>query len=282
MISIVYLLGAGRSGTTLLATVLNTIEGIRTIGEMHQFPEYARHNKDCSCGKPLRSCPFWGRIISDLDLSVEEMEQLLDIASREEQHRNIPALLLGKKPKPAYAEFQGRIFDSCQKASGTMHLLDSSKYIARFLLLNRIPALKVTGIYLVRDVRGVVESFGKNVQTPKNPLQALLYYGLINMVGELVYRLYGNVIKVRYEDFIADPLKEARRIVRHIYGGEPPPQELPETFEMPHIVGGNRMKAMKTVSINKQDGWHNRLSRLKRHLYYLAAFPLMILNHYKP
>ena len=40
LINIIYLLGAGRSGTTLLATLLNNHDSIKTLGEMHQFFEF--------------------------------------------------------------------------------------------------------------------------------------------------------------------------------------------------------------------------------------------------
>ena len=65
-INIIYLLGPGRSGTTLLATVLDNFSNICTLGEMHQFLEHLQDEKECSCGKKLERCPYWSDIISNL------------------------------------------------------------------------------------------------------------------------------------------------------------------------------------------------------------------------
>ncbi len=47
-IPLLYLLGAGRSGTTLMATVLGNQPKIQAVGEMHQFHEHLSNNKKCS------------------------------------------------------------------------------------------------------------------------------------------------------------------------------------------------------------------------------------------
>ena len=44
-INIVYLMGAGRSGTTILASLLGANKDILTVGEMHQFLEHIIYNK---------------------------------------------------------------------------------------------------------------------------------------------------------------------------------------------------------------------------------------------
>ena len=109
-----------------------------------------------------------------------------------------------------------------------------------------------------------------------------MYYGLINLFGELVYRLSDRVIKVRYEDFIRDPQKVVDKILDHVDPGGFKERKIPVTFEMPHIVGGNRMKSQKTVSIYREPGWRLRMGRSKQLLYYIMVWPIMALNGYRP
>ena len=44
---LVYIMGAGRSGTTALATFLGNNQEIQNIGEMHHFFKYLDENKKC-------------------------------------------------------------------------------------------------------------------------------------------------------------------------------------------------------------------------------------------
>src|SRR5690606_33295431 len=108
------------------------------------------------------------------------------------------------------------IFSIISETSKQSILLDSSKYIARYLLLRKSNKFNVKGIYVIRDVRGVIHSFKKKVQTSRSPLSTVVYYCLINLFGQLVCWTDKNVLKVRYEDFVENPSHELSRIYKHI------------------------------------------------------------------
>ena len=59
---LIYIVGAGRSGTTALATFLNGSENIICLGELHHLPEYVDDNLHCSCGEVLDQCTFWSAL----------------------------------------------------------------------------------------------------------------------------------------------------------------------------------------------------------------------------
>ena len=133
-INLIYLLGAGRSGTTLLATLLNNHEDIETLGEMHQFIDYLDENKDCSCGTKLKYCSTWNlpsNLLKD-DLKINRV-----YCDEKERHNNIPLLILGKKVEKRYISIQEHIFSTLSENRKSKWYLDSSKYIARFLLLKK-------------------------------------------------------------------------------------------------------------------------------------------------
>jgi hypothetical protein len=54
------------------------------------------------------------------------------------------------------------------------------------------------------------------------------------------------------------------------------------TFEIPHIIAGNRLRSDKQLVIKKDLKWKEEISRPKQILYYLLALPLMIINKYSP
>lgn len=277
---LIYLLGAGRSGTTLLATILNHHPEITTLGEMHQFSEHVLKNKKCSCGLALDECSFWSDIIPKIDFEGTDFSAIEKEYNSLERHYRIPKFFFQKNPHIKYLERSHKIFDAIFEIINTQYVLDSSKYIARFLLLNRSNKYPVKGIYMVRDVRGVIHSFNKKVQTSRSALSALLYYNLINFWGELVYRLYPNVIKVKYEDLITDPESTIQNIYDFLFENEQIPDN-PDEFLMPHIIGGNRLKNKQKIKLNKEQAWIKESSFFKKCAHYLLAWPFMLINKYK-
>jgi len=276
--NLIYLLGAGRSGTTLLATLLNNLEKIETLGEMHQFYEFLEEGKNCSCGEKLQHCLVWKNI--QAKLSLEEISRQRKLLDEAEKHGKIPKLLFGKSVNQPYLQIQEELFAQLQQQRKSEWFVDSSKYIARYLLLKKSNKINLKGIYVVRDPRGVVHSFRKNVQTSKSPLSALLYYNLINFFGEIVYRLDKGVLKIRYEDLVENPDVTLAKIYTHIFEEKTTDEVLPEYFKMPHIVGGNRMKAKEKIRIQPDKKWKSMV-KSKQILYYMLSLPFVFINRNK-
>ena len=276
-INLIYLLGAGRSGTTLLATLLNDHNDIDTVGEMHQFYEFLEQDKNCSCGKKMCSCSVWN-LPQDLSINISAKREY---CKKVESHKKIPSLLLAKKNDHCYNDIQEELFSTLKRRRPSKWHLDSSKYIARFLLLNRNKKFNVKGIYLVRDPRGVVNSFQKKVQTSKSPLSTLIYYNLINLFGEIVYRTNNDVLKVRYEDLVEEPEKTLSKIYEHVFEKKSTIINIPKNFVIPHIVGGNRIKTSRKIQLKKDDKWLKNILRYKQIIYYYLCFPFMKINKYK-
>ncbi len=282
LINIVYLLGAGRSGTTLIASVLNTNRSVQTVGELHQFPEYLYENKNCSCGEALQQCSFWSKVLSYLKKNnFSCTHEDIFFYDTKERHSKIPKLLLSPSSNIKYDNFQEQTFASIQATSDKKWILDSSKYISRFLMLNSNKRFNTKGVFVVRDVRGVVYSFSKKVQTTRNPLNAIIYYSLINYIGEFVCLINKNIIKIKYEEFVKNPELQSKRILSHLGDNENSGQINLDSITMPHIVGGNRMKKNKSIKISFDEKWKKGISRPKQVLYYFLALPLMAVNRYK-
>jgi hypothetical protein len=277
-INVLYLLGAGRSGTTLLASLLNSHPEILFKGELNQLQDYIFINDKCSCGKNLSDCLEWSSIYSKLigKISIVTINQKNKI----ESHRNIPSYLLHSKSHKEYLDFQNEIFSTLYKGKESLILLDSSKYISRYLQIYKSNFLDVKGIYLVRDIRGVINSFNKNVQTSKKPFQSIVYYLLINTFGEITYRLNKkNILKIRYEDLVLQTNETLTNIYNFI--GISYQESFKIDVEIPHIVGGNRLKSQKKIKVNPDFEWKRNLKKRFKIIYYLLSFPFMILNKYK-
>ncbi len=92
--NIIYLMGAGRSGTTALATFLGNSKEVLTVGEMHQFFEHIADNKACSCGEPLEKCSFWSKVLQKLPQKyLDNPDKYKNFCEQLEYHSSIPTLL---------------------------------------------------------------------------------------------------------------------------------------------------------------------------------------------
>ena len=280
-------MGAGRSGTTALATFLGNNNEIQNIGEMHQFFEYLEERKECSCGDQLQKCEFWDNKISNNLIQSSTKNRIL--SEKFESHSSIVKHILqlfSKKEIEEYIEIHQQLLNTIQLDSEKTTLLDSSKYIGRALALDKLENIDLKVIYVVRDIRGVINSFSKNVQTSKSPLSTIVYYLVVNSVSEFVAKilLRKKVVKIRYEDLVNNPLQVFSRletflkldltdVKNKIIDKQP--------FSLGHIVGGNRLKKNKEIYFRKDVSWEDKFSFLERVSYYILAFPIMFLNRYK-
>lgn len=280
-------MGAGRSGTTALATFLGNSSEILNLGEMHQYFEHIVDEKECSCGDQLQKCEFWDNKISNNLIQSSTKNRIL--SEKFESHSSIVKHILqlfSKKEIEEYIEIHQQLLNTIQLDSEKTTLLDSSKYIGRALALDKLENIDLKVIYVVRDVRGVINSFSKNVQTSKSPLSTIVYYLVINSVSEFVAKilLRKKVVKIRYEDLINNPLQVFSRletflkldltdVKNKIIDKQP--------FSLGHIVGGNRLKKNKEIYFRKDVSWEDKFSLVARVSYYILAFPIMFLNRYK-
>ena len=62
-IRVVYVMGAGRSGSTVLDTILNNHEDVIGVGELvHLFIEGSAVKENCSCGEARDTCEIWSSV----------------------------------------------------------------------------------------------------------------------------------------------------------------------------------------------------------------------------
>lgn len=229
-------------------------------------------------------CEFWSSIVKEVkELNSDLTNKQIEL-EKKEAHKNILKLLFQKKRDKDYVDFNEKVLHEIKKHVKEEWLLDSSKYISRYLLLKKSKNINIKGIYVVRDVRGVINSFGKQVQTPKTPYATLIYYSAINFFGQIVCSLDKKILKIKYEDFVEKPEQILNRIYKHVFGTANSTYSvstLSKFYEMPHIIGGNRVKANKKISIKKDEKWKENITRIGQIKYYLLALPFMFLNKYK-
>src|SRR4051812_20093163 len=90
--------GAGRSGTTVLASIFDEIDGFASAGELRWLWERGIElRRPCACGREPQDCPVWSGVVEQVTGAAEEAGwSTRDVARAQKQiarSRNLPRLL---------------------------------------------------------------------------------------------------------------------------------------------------------------------------------------------
>src|SRR3712207_7778115 len=65
-VKVLYVVGLGRSGSTILSNSLGQIAGYFSAGELNFIWRHnVLENRLCGCGRPFRECPVWTRVMDE-------------------------------------------------------------------------------------------------------------------------------------------------------------------------------------------------------------------------
>lgn len=280
-VPVVYILGAGHSGSTLLAMLLGSHPGICTIGEVKWLGGTDPASYRCSCGQTLAECAFWDRLATELR-SCHPPLQLFggpsDIrrsASAYERrllrplHRGrvIEALRdRGLRLSPSWHEhsrrvraFTAAVSRGACRVSNRRVFVDSSKTGLQLKYLLRNPELDVKAIRLVRDARGVALSYRKADGLPI-PEAAFKWKRSNEEAAAVVGQLEGGRwFDLRYEDLCRDAAATLRRLFAFI-GVDSTRSVTLLPPDAQHVLGNDRMR-LEIGEIRLDEKWRRELTR---------------------
>ena len=300
---VIYIAGSGRSGSTMLERVLGEIPGFVNVGELIDlFRHVARHGERCGCGEPFADCPFWTsvgkRAFGGWDTeSVAGVRTLLSQVSRQ---RRMPQLLMMRlaggdfrEHVAAYGARYASLYRVIAAEAGADYVVDASKWPVQALALAR-GGLDVRVIHLVRDVRGVSYSLGKQqVARPhavdetdfmwrNAPAGAAARWVTCQGQAELLRSCGLRVTRVHYEDFIREPrrtveealsglgLRVGEAQLSHIGDGR-------VVLGHSHGLSGNPSRfRYGEIVLRADDAWRDQMRRRDRDIVTLVALPFLL------
>jgi Sulfotransferase family len=293
-IRVLYVMGLGRSGSTVLDSILGNHPSFVGLGELRYLvgPEGIR-KEYCACGEPVRECPFWSEVVARWrDLTGGAKPAELWAAQREVERTRNWRGLSADRPRPEagfarYAELTRALLEAIRQAGGQPGLVDSSKLPARALALSRIDGVDLRAVHLVRDGRGVAWSLKKKLAldprggvsrhlTPRTAVRTAARWWFVNSLSERVAERLGpeRVRRIRYEDFVTDPVTALTAIgemngvdlgdlARRAAAGD--------DLATHHAVAGNRLRMAGTVRLRLDTDWMTKLPEHDQRVFRLAA-----------
>lgn len=232
-VKVLIVVGAQRSGSTLLHRILGQIDSFVAVGELwYLWEQGLLENRLCGCGGRFRECAFWTRVFEmafgGLDaIEAERMRRAIRFGSRT---RNLPLYWAhaGKRHVRSrlVAELKvlGALYRAVHASTGSRVIVDSSKSPGYAQLLSLIPDVELYVVHLIRDSRAVAYSWQRRkLQLDKgtqarmstmSPVKSAVLWNIWNTAAERLQKLHpARYAQLRYEDLVAHPQTSIERIV---------------------------------------------------------------------
>jgi hypothetical protein len=291
---VLFIGGLGRSGSTLLELLLTGVPGMVPVGEMrHLWTRGLRDDDRCACGARFSACPFW-TAVGDHSFggwANVDAERTVALARRVDRHRQLlstgPAWRERSNGLRRYGNMLEQLFAGILAVSGGEVVIDSSKDPPHGFVLRRTPGIDLRVVHLVRDSRGVADSWAKAVSRPDAvggpammtrlaPWRTAMMWVDTNLLVEALGR-GGRSVRLRYEDVATRPDDAVRRVAA--LAGLVAPGEIDPQPGEHHAIGGNPVRFHRgPLEVSLDDRWRATMATGDRRV--VTALTAALLRRY--
>jgi hypothetical protein len=299
-ITVVYLGGFGRSGSTMVERMLGAAHGWVNVGELVDLARsVAGSDELCGCGLPFSRCPLWTQVgeVAFGGWTEEVLDRLAGLQRAAARQRHLPGLLSSRRP-PSTALMDlraayGRIYRAVAEVTGSRVVVDASKGPALGQALAGSYGIDLRMLNVVRDPRAVAWSWNRRLERPhatsgntqmwRIPAhRAAAQWSTLQLEMEAIARLGGvRSARLRYEDFVADPVGTLVAATTAL-GVPVSPADLPAVedgrivFEPSHGLAGNPGRFRSgTIELRRDDGWTTEMPSTDRAVVTALTLPLL-------
>jgi hypothetical protein len=296
-IKVIYIVGEGRSGSTLLERVLGQHPIIFAAGELlHIWERSFLDNQLCSCGKHFYDCEVWQGITKEFisNIKIFEPKEIIKAIKNTSRMRHY---LTGKNLKNKDSLFLNdvyyNLYYAIKKYTNKDFIIDASKHPVFAHILSQNMKINLHIIHLIRDSRGVSFSWNKKRIRPEitekieymprySIFRSAIYWNLINKVA-LDLKRKTSYIQIRYEDLVKYPEKTLEKIFNFL-GVENHSYDFVKRLNVKvfvnlqtnHTVSGNPFR-FKTgnIELKLDKSWQDSFPFYKKFIVSLLTYPYL-------
>jgi Sulfotransferase family len=215
---VIYVMGAGHSGSTILGVTLGNCAKLFYAGELEEWL--------INAGVPLIGGPERTRFWSTVRDLVGRAEDAFGAEANRYLERSSTMFRIDRwrarrRLRPRYRRVTEDLYRAITHAAGVTHVVDTSHFPLRARELKALDGLEVYLLFLVRNPRRVVASELRDIH-PRDVAERRFRSALANANLWLTYLLSVLVflghprdrrLFLRHEDFLADPAVVLRQIL---------------------------------------------------------------------
>jgi hypothetical protein len=296
--------GLGRSGSTLIESLLNEVPQILAVGEtIHLWERGIANDERCACGEPFSRCPHWSAVGKEAfgGWDQVDLDEIVGLRWSIDRSRRLPLIVAHhRRGRPSRAECRyldhlsavvlGAATVAAERTGDRPEVvLETSKHLSTAALLALDDRLDVRILHLVRDPRGVAHSWTKEVVRPETEGELMPTYRPVRTAtrwvtdntGFELLALRVPTLTVTYENFVGDPVRWLTAI-GDLAGLDSASLDFGfiqctrATVSAPlHSVAGNPLRfGDRTLALRLDDAWRRELSLRHRLLVSAVATPL--------
>ena len=237
---VLYIAGTGRSGSTVLANILGEVDGVFAAGEVrYLWQRGLKEGRLCGCGLPVRECPVWSKVLAlagELD-DPARVDGIVSMLQRTGRIRNLPGVLAGS------AWYRASIRPSRTRSTPARDALRRSlrgdrdghrlpgdrrtrRSFPRTQTSSRRRPASISVSFTSSATLGVRRTRGRaRRRLPTAPRgrtwsrsvrrRARVLWDVWNIAGGVLFKGGPDrYLRLRYEDFVADPPATVRALLR--------------------------------------------------------------------
>ena len=215
------------------------------------------------------------------------------------RQRHVPLLMSGalstayRRELEEYLDVHHRLYRAISDVAGAEVVVDASKSTAQLFALRRIPGLDLRVVNLVRDSRGVANSWNKTgVVKPQSqdgavmgtyaPHRLAVLWAALQLECAILRAAAPYSTRVRYEDLVAAPRPTLERALRGL-GLAPAPGALAHVGEHSvhltpsHGVAGSRTRfTAGRIELELDDAWRSSMPANARRVVTAVTLPQLV------
>jgi len=277
---VIYILGDGRSGSTLLDAVLSNTENSISIGEGYRFwRRFYEADTLCSCNEPIDACVLWSGVHAELQKEIPNYNPAdtwdrIQFLLKFKNVKRISEIIKGEDWQHFNATVK-HFYNSIVEISAKNIIIDSSKSVGWLYLLHALNIQELKVIHLERNLQAVANSWKKQITLPeyfdkevfmptRSTMRSLKTWLKVKFLAKSIKKKTDSIF-LTYENFIKNP--ERTFITIETFASVSLPTNHLK-YMVGHSIGGNpmRSKGSGTITIQKNKEKFTNLNLIERYI----------------
>jgi hypothetical protein len=219
---VLYVLGYGRSGSTVLGMALGQHPGLVNLGEISTLPTFIPgptyiSPRVCGCLLPLDQCPYWQGVARRVGSLATLARDGTSLSPTMGWRRYAPWLPAPSAELPRWAAGAAAMYGAAIAEAGATVAVDTSKGASRAWWLWQSGEVDLTFVWLTRGLEGVIRS---QVRHGNSALKTAVSWRLAQrqagQMARAAERAGLRVPRISYERLVQQPREVLGEVLAHL------------------------------------------------------------------